>query len=313
MFPRSVIQQMADEADAAINAALLRGASPMLTRPRKEVAYVAAVTLGGLYGIADAWGPICRGWGFGLNLAGVFCHAAPEVRFKGKAGAAQCELADLLVVTDLRKKGRLVRTAALIQAKMACAKFRVYLTGASSGKQLDLYQNWHQFDFVDQAYDMKRVNLHVGPDPFFSGSFGVIDPRFDGQPRWTQHCARPTPRVFYDFSPRLGRFIAEMVDRTPGFGRLATPSLNTDWSKTVEMLLKVTYKRTFGEKAILGPLRPPRGASAVVCYSSKATPIGRSAFLRSVDKPPPYIIPDEAQREPNGLSIVHLEVVAGED
>lgn len=183
MFPRRIVCEMAAAADAAINNVLLNGAGERIVRPKKEVAYVAAVTLGGIYDIAEAWNPICSGRGISLRLAGVFCHAAPIVKFGRKPLERKCELADLLVVTDIRKSGALIRRAALIQAKMARAKQRVSLTGPSSYKQLDLYQHWYRFDFLDPAYDMRRVNFRVGPGPFSSGTFGAIDPRFDGQPR----------------------------------------------------------------------------------------------------------------------------------
>jgi hypothetical protein len=314
MFPRPLVRQMATEADAAIDDALLNGAGPIV-RPKKEVAYVAAVTLGGVYEIAEAWRPICAGRGMSLRLAGVFCHAAPIVRFKGRSGKTVCELGDLLVVTDIRKGGALTRRAALIQAKMARAKQRVSLTGPSSCKQLDLYQNWYRFDFLDPAYSMSRVNFHVGPGPLWSGTFGIIDPRFDSQPRWTQHLAHPTPGIIATHDPRLGRFLAEMADGTqPGFGRLATPSLNTDWSKTVELLLRVTYARAFADKTILGPARPPRGASAVVCFGNRAMPVSKSAFQQLDGVLPPLgLIPGDVEREPNGLSVVHLELATGQD
>jgi hypothetical protein len=305
---------MAIEADAAIDNALLAGAGPIV-RPKKEVAYVAAVTLGGIYDIAEAWRPICSGHGMSLRLAGVFCHAAPIVRFKGRSGKTDCELADLLVVTDIRMGSTLTRRAALIQAKMARAKQRVSLTGPSSYKQLDLYQNWHRFDFLDPAYPMSQVNFHVGAGPFWSGTFGVIDPRFDAQPRWTQPSARPTPSIITNHDPRLGCFIAEMTDGTrPGFGRIATPSLNTDWSKTVELLLRVTYARAFGERAILGPARPPRGASAVACFGNAAIPIPKSAYKQLDGMLPPLrMIPGDTERDPNGLSVAHLELASGQD
>jgi hypothetical protein len=313
MFPRTLIRHMATAADAAIDNVLLNGEGPIV-RPKKEVTYVAAVTLGGIYGIAEAWRQICSGHGISLRLAGVFCHAAPMVRFKGAQGKTDCELADLLVVTDIRKGGALTRRAALIQAKMARAKQRVSLTGRSSRKQLDLYQNWYRFDFIDPAYPMSRVNFLNGSGPFWSGTFGVIDSRFDRRPCWTQHRARPTPSIIHGNDPRLGRFIAEMADGTRrGFGRLATPSLNTDWSKTVELLLTVTYARAFGDQA-MGPTRPPRGANAVVCFGTKAMPISRSAAkLFDSLLPPLRLIPETAEREPNGLSVVHLELATGED
>jgi len=305
---------MAAAADAAIDNVLLNGTGPIV-RPKKEVAHVAAVTLGGICDIAEAWERICSGRGISLRLAGIFCHAAPQVRFKGQSGKTACELADLLVVTDIRKRGALTRRAALIQAKMARAKQRVSMTGPSSCKQLDLYQNWYRFDFVDPAYPMSRVDFRKSPGSRWSGTFGVIDPRFDAQPRWTQHPARPTPSIIWNHDPRLGRFIAEMADGTQrGFGRLATPSLNTDWSKTVELLLTVTYKRAFGDKAILGPARPPRGASAIVCFGNTAVPISQSSFkLFDGMLPPLRSIPEDAEREPVGLSVVHLELATDQD
>ena len=162
---------------------------------------------------------------------------------------------------------------------------------------------------------MSRVNFHVGPGPFLSGTFGAIDPRFDAQPRWTQHPARPTPRIITNRDPQLGCFIAEMADGTrPGFGRLATPWLDTDWSKTVELLLRVTYARAFGEKTILRPARPPRGANAVVCFGNKAMAVSKSAFTQLDGLLPPLgLVPEHVEREPNGLSVVHLELTTGQD
>ena len=293
MFPRRAVNAMATAADTAIDNVLIRGARPMISPPHKEVGYVAAVTLGGIRDIASAWEPICSGLGLTIRLAGVFCHAAPIVTFKGASGRTSCELADLLVVADIKKRGLLIRRATLIQAKMARAKQRVSLSGPSSRMQLDLYQNWHRFDFKDPAYGMKRVDFTIGPRPAWSGTFGTIDPRFDGQPRWTQHLARPTPRNIHKNDPRLGHFIAEMADGTqPGFGRLATPSLKTDWSKVVERLLSVTYTRAFGDKAILGPARPPRGTNAVACFGAKPTANQKARFgRRRVCNPPMTALP----------------------
>jgi hypothetical protein len=317
MFPRTIVTAMADATDAAINDVLLNGAGQMLVRPKKEIAYVAAMTIGGIHEIANAWGPICSGQGITMRLAGVFCHAAPVVTFNGKSGKTDCELADLLVVTDLKRRSQLTRRAALIQAKMARAKQRLSLTGPSSCRQLDLYQNWHRFDFVDSAYGMTGVDFQVGPGSVWSGTFGAIDPRFDGQPRWTQHLPSPTPQIIYRTSPQLGRFMAEMADGTqPGFGRLATPSLKTDWSKTVELLLTVTYARAFGDKAVLGPARPPRGTSAVVCLGSTALAVEREAYQGLLPgTAPPFgaAMFGEAEREPNGLSLVHFEFQTDRD
>lgn len=193
---------------------------------------------------------------------------------------------------------------------MARAKDRVSLTGPSTNRQLHLYQNWPRFDFIDPAYDMTQANFRVGADPFLSGTFGVIDPRFNGQPRWTQHKARPTPAIIQRNDHQLGRFIAEMAGGTRlGFGRLATPSLKTDWSKTVELLLSVTYARACSDEETFGGTRPPRGANAVVCFGSDAKMIPESLLWPAIGKGPPLrIIPEEPEREPNGLSVVHIEI-----
>lgn len=164
---------MAKAADAAINSALLYGTPPLLVRPKKEVAYVAAITLGGIHEIAAAWAPICAGQGLALRLTG--------------------------------------------------------------GTQA-------------------------------------------------------------------------------GFGRVATPSLNTDWSKTVELLLRVTYARAFGDKTILGPTRPRRGTNAIVCFGNKATPISKSELKQTVGFLPPLGgIVDASEREGNGLSVFHFELETGDD
>jgi hypothetical protein len=316
MFPRKVIKEMADKADAAINLALFNGAQPMRGGSHSELAYVGAVTLDGLHGISAAWKPICRGLGMTMRLLGVYCHAAPQVLFDGKVRRTKCELADLLVVTDVKKKGVLTRRAALIQAKMARAKDRVSLAGDSSRKQLDLYQNWYRFDFVESAYSMKRVDFLVGADPGSSGTFGVIDPRFYGEPRWSQLAARPTPQRFSSQTPQLGRFIAEMtVGTRPGFGRLATPSLRTDWSKTVELLLTETYARAFTNKARNGPPRPPRGTTAIVCFGNSSMQVAGGASFLSGGRLPPYgdLMESRSGREGRGLSTVHFEVSSAPD
>jgi hypothetical protein len=236
------------------------------------------------------------------------------VLFDGKSKKTKCELADLLVVTDIVKGGKLTRRAALIQAKIARAKDRVSLTGKSSRNQLDLYQHWYRFDFVERAYNMTQINFRVGAEPGNSGTFGVIDPRFYGEPRWTQLAASPTPRDFSRQTPQLGRFIAEMTDGTqPGFGRLATPSLKTDWSITVELLLAETYARAFANKAH-GPPRPPRGTKAIVCFGSTATEIPKSARLLSAGGPPyGLLISGRSDRDGRGISAVHLEVSTDHD
>jgi hypothetical protein len=232
------------------------------------------------------------------------------VTFNDHSGrSGHCELADLLVVVDVTEAGVLIRRAALIQAKMARAAERVSLSGPSSRVQLDLYQNWHKFDFKEAAYGMSQVDFTKGGGGPDSGTIGVIDRRWKGQPVWTQHAARPTP-VIISNQPHLGEFIAEMADGSrPGFGRLATPTLQTDWSKAVEQLLEVTYQRAFHHKPTLGPTRVRRGVHAVACLSFKTMANSVGGIWGGSIKGPPYEFETrEDGGQPSGISVVHIDI-----
>ena len=62
---------------------------------------------------------------------------------------------------------------------------------------------------------MTQVDFANGGENIGLGTFGVIDRHFK-TPIWTQHAAKPTPAIVM-YQPRLGEFIAEMVDGTrPG-------------------------------------------------------------------------------------------------
>jgi hypothetical protein len=315
MLPRNVVTTMASAANHAIDDALLRGSHAMRSPPRAEVGFVAAVTLGAIKKIAAAWTPLCSHAGHSLTLTGVFCHAAPIVTFTGASGRLRrCELADLLIVVDVITAGLLVRRAALVQAKMACAAGQVSLSGQSSRVQLDLYQNWHLFDFQEAAYGMRRIDFTLGGGAADSGTFGVIDRHWKNRslrpPVWTQHSASPTPASTVN-KTRLGEFMAEMADGTrAGAGRLSTPSLQTDWSKTVERLLTVTYARAFHHKPTLGSARASRGVSAIACLSFLTmADLSREVWGQSGGRPPFRGVEiREDSGEPTGISLVHVEI-----
>src|ERR1700738_5062699 len=193
MLSRATIDAMSVTADASIGAGLLHGSSGMTAPPRAEVGLVAAVTLGAVDRVATAWRPLLDAAQSTLSLTGVFCHAAPMIKFSRPAPVVQtCELADLLVVVDLFHKGTTARTASLIQVKMAAKAQRVTLTGSSSNRQLGLYQSWPPFSFVDSIYGTDKYVI-TNPAGQQSGSFGVIDRHFKrlptAPPVWTQHGA----------------------------------------------------------------------------------------------------------------------------
>ena len=265
MLPRDIVANMASAANTVIGNALLRGSNAMCTPPRTEVGFVAAVTLGAIRGIAAAWTPLCANSGLLIELSGVFCHASPIVTFVNANGAMKrCELGDLLIVVDIITTASLVRRAALIQAKMARASDRVSLSGQSSSVQLELYQRWHHFDFEEAAYGMIGVNFHQGGPAANSGTFGVIDRHLKNSPRVDAARCKSDTEYHRPQAPARPVHRRNGDGARPQFGRIATPSLLTDWSKTVERLLTVTYMRSFNYNPVLGPTSARRGVSATV-------------------------------------------------
>lgn len=309
-----LVASLTSSADAVVDDVLLRGSHGMRARPRTEVGFVAAITLGGVPGIASAWTPLLTSHGYSLKIDGVFCHAAPIVSFMGAGGlTARCELADLLVVVDhFDAKGQLTRRASLIQAKMASKAARVSLMGNSSLRQLDLYQNWPAFSFVEVIYGSKPYGLKtVGTGD--AGSFGIIDRHFRNSvkspPRWTQHAASPTPADITT-EPTFGGFVAHMLGTSARVcGRVAVPGGTDDWSQVVDLLLKVTYEKAFRHGPTLGGSAPPRGTTAFVFRAAALLQKSGTSRRSARDWRPPFdgfeVFEDG---EPGGISILRLEI-----
>ena len=310
----SLLTSMALSADKALEQVLLRGAPRMQNPPSAEVGFVAAVVMGGIQGIANAWVPCLKSYGYSLRLHGVFCHGAPLVKFRSASSGHRdrCELADLLVVADqVDQSGQPIRRmASLIQAKMAARARRVTFNMVSGKRQLYLYQKWPVFSFEDSAYGCKSYSL-MSICNRNAGSFGVIDQHFKNSPKsppmWTQHDPEPTPDCLAN-TPTLGEFLAQMIlGNGVTCGRIAFPKGTDDWSQVVDLLLRVTYQKTFKHKGTFGPYEPPRG---VMAFLNRAQwPQQRSI---SRDWQPPFdgfeIIEDG---EPGGISILKIEVSYG--
>lgn len=313
-LPPSLLKSLTSSADRVVDDVLLRGSHGMRARPRTEVGFVAAITLGGVRGIASAWAPLLKHHGYSLKIDGVFCHAAPVVAFKGSAGqTVRCELADLLVVTDhLDQKGQSRRSASLIQAKMASKAGRISLKGKSSERQLDLYQNWPIFTFEDATYGSKSYCLAT-PGQSDAGSFGIIDRHFRKSPsmppRWTQHNARPTP-VSITSEPSFGGFLAHMIgSKAAACGRMAVRGGSDDWSDLVDLLLRITYQKAFRHAPTLGAPAAPRGTTAIAFQTS---PLAKSLSGRRIAEPtwrPPFDDFEEVEDEgPGAISVLRVEV-----
>ena len=311
----SLLTSLTSAADVVVDDVLLRGSHGMRARPRTEVGFVAAITLGGVPGIASAWAPLLRPHGYSLKIDGVFCHAAPVVAFKGGQGPrVHCELADLLVVTDhLDQTGRLERRASLIQAKMASKARRVSLKGRSSVRQLDLYQSWPAFTFEEAVYGSKSYDLRsLGQGD--AGSFGVIDRHFRNSPgmppRWTQHHARPTPASVTN-EPSFGGFLAHMIGGKVGAcGRVAVPGGSDDWSEVVDLLLRVTYNKAFRHAPTLGAPSTRRGTTAIAYLTGPdERRMGRRRLVGPAWRPPFEGFEEVDDESPGGISVLRVEVL----
>jgi hypothetical protein len=303
-LPKKALRTMSSRADDAIANVLSFGSIKKRTPPRTEVGLVAAVTLNGIGAIARAWKPALSKMGRSVNIHGVFCHGKPEVDFK----RTRCELADILIVIDRKDSGQLVRRATLIQAKMAGRQERVYLTGTSSHKQLNLYQNWPSFTFADESlYGDGSFDLAKSANGM-AGSFGIIDRHLTSSkhPIWTQHSPNPTPSIITT-QPKLGSFLTGMFAGQPGFGRYAPQKPKDDWSRLLDLLLKVTYARTFAHKLTLGDQRPPRGLSAFIIQNGQS----RNIFaVQSTGEIPPIDLRRDIPDRPTDTmpSLVHIEI-----
>lgn len=315
-----ILLDLTSRADAVVDQVLLHGSHVMTAPPRSEVGFVAAITLGAVPGIASEWQKPLSKIGYSLKVHGVFCHAAPVVDFKGPTGSPPgCELADLLVVTDeVGSTGTVQRRrASLIQAKMASQAKRVTLTGSSSKKQLHLYQNWPSFRFRESVYGTDSYSLkRIANED--AGTFGVIDRHFKKSlgksPEWTQHNPRPTPHRITT-QPSFGGFLAGMIaGGSKSLGRVAYPGGTDDWSRVVDLLLRVTYNKAFTHSSTLGSLASPRGTTAMAYLTTPEMKRGRIGRKVDHDWRPPFdgfeTIEDDSS---GGISVLRLEVSRGEE
>jgi hypothetical protein len=191
---------------------------------------------------------------------------------------------------------------------MAAKARRVALTGPSSMRQLGLYQLWPQFTFVDSVYGADQYALATAGAQ--SGTFGVIDRHFrrtlTAPPTWTQHQALPTPRVVAN-EPMLGTFIAEMAGGAAR-GRRAWPGGHDDWSKVIDLLLRVTYGKAFRHRPTLGPASPLRDITAAACFLTTVNAAAPSRRSGGAWQPPFDGFEFVESPDPGGISLIHVRI-----
>jgi hypothetical protein len=294
-LPPTVRLQLMLKARAAIDRALSSGSPTGVSVPRTEPGLVAAVTTYAVPQLAKDWKQILQPTGTNIAISAVFTHQAPKVRFVSpRKTKATCELADLLLVVDNVRTGR--RQAVLIQAKMAGQRGTVIISRPQDKLQLALFQNWPRFDFQEPIYKLTNVDFHSGGSANDGGQYGVIDRHCFSPPIWSQMLPSTVPGKTLG-APILADFIVGLIQGR--VGRDATPALATDWSRTVEELMTVTYARPFHHRQSFGPLAFPRGNMTQAFFMQRnlvqvsvttdgSLPTDAEPQLEFMDAEPPY-------------------------
>jgi hypothetical protein len=305
------LDRLSTAANSIVADSLKYGAKMMIRQPRSEVGYVAAVVLGAVPDIANAWWTILAPEGLQVRMEGVFCHGSPMVDFLATGLSTRCELADLLVVVDRLDTRPETRTASLIQAKMARAAGRVQLAGKSSVKQLGLYQNWPSFTFTDtRRYGSETYSLSNKPVEV-AGWFGVIDRHLKNglsmpPPVWTQHPPFPTPTVTTN-GRELGEFIAHAIFGQNAGRSVAKPPVS-DWDRVVELLLNVTYTGVFRHQNTLGHQAAQRGVTQLLVKGAGKNEIWSVPLGDTFQGAPPIEGLVDAAFDPPAVGISTLHV-----
>ena len=306
MVPTNLLQPLSIAADREVSWSLRRGAAAFGQKPpNSEVGFVAAFVLAGVPAIAKAWRPILRTAGLSVQMAGVFIHQTPQVKFTDSRGIPRkCELADLLIVVDhLTSRGMGRRVAALVQAKMASPSGVTTLRSPGDMVQLELLSTWPPFTmprrFAPGPRDFSNCT-HSGSLQD-CGRYGLISPQ--SSPDWRQSAPSQT---ISSGGMQLGTFAARMLGTgQTGFGREAT-GLADDWSRTVDELLTISGGTAFRHAASLGGRRPLRG-SVVTAFV-----IDRDYFVlgRPLRRLPPFdTVPEDVeQNDSEGISFVHISI-----
>ena len=311
MIPSQHIPILASCADVAIDQALRNGATYLGQKvPTGEVGFVAAVVLGAVPSIGQLWKAVLKPAGYSVSVSGIFCHQSPKVRFDYSGGGRpRCELADLLVAVEDYTSGRRGdRIACLVQAKMVSALGGKTLSDPGDLVQLDLLTRWPSFTlpngYAPHARDFSTC-AHPGAT-LDCGRYGLIDGQPD--PDWFQQLPASTMPAG---GPRLGTFLANMLETgQTGYGRLAN-GLADDWSYTVDELMTRTAAATFSHSETLTG-RHRRGMMAMTFFAGDDDAF---AFSRGDQPPPSGGRPEYSEEEPPepGISVLHIAVGRNED
>lgn len=262
----------------------------------REEDLVATLVSDGVPILADRWVEVLKPRGYSVQVAGVFCHGHPQVKFGSPP--ERVELADLLVVHHHHGRRRSTARALLLQAKVSSDATHKL---SPTDPQLKLYSKWPAFEFVTGGLlpgvrDLKETGR--------GSRYALVLDRsaFPEDIRWADQCpwAACPPAVLLSADRSLAKVLGDMVLGRDGRQfHVARP--RDEWSRTIHELLRETGKRTY-RRANIGRAPTPRlaGSSPVAATLFLCSPTERpnaSNFRKSTTE---RMFPQEPMRGSGG-------------
>lgn len=194
---------------------------------------VAHLVLEAVPRIGKYWDHALRKRGVRFGAQGVYCHGRPRIAWT-TTSVEKCELADLLIVSEQIRGGRVwSRRAVLLQAKRGDPG--VKLTASPGGPQNYLYTHWPTFEY-ERSGMLNGRRRSISPKAWNGcGSYLVVPHAAPRPRRLVPRLASPTASGVLAVRPALSSFLTELIFGSAG--QSAIPPSGGDWPLVVEDLL----------------------------------------------------------------------------
>jgi hypothetical protein len=273
--------------------------------------------------------PLFAQHGVQLVCGGVFIHKSPQVTatFPRPLPAA-VEVGDLLAVITHKVSKNIRRRALLLQAKIPKGSPPVT---PDNPNQHHLYHVWPNATYVRSRQTLNGRERHpVGSDLHDATKYLLLDVA-NGFPFWqlfhwppqligphaiaTAHPTLPTLTGFRVLAEELREMLFVSAGKRFDL-RNGPPPQQGGWNDLISDLLQVTAKTCFRFAGAAGA--KPRGQG--VFFLSGAFPPTLHAIASTrrtvsqgagLDGPPP-VMPDDAPRGGNGISVIEIEIIEEE-
>ena len=299
----------------------------------EEPDFVASLVMNGTGILEAGWRQLLRP--YQIQITGIYCHQTPKVSYSGMSHTS-CELGDLLwchVHTD--RQGISTRNAILYQAKKSSQQ--PYKIVSREFDQLILYSSWPEFTYVHSGR-ISGQKRHVKPAaPRKGAQYLLIDDRPPEEPNSgllgipgtypIGSCIAQDPLVDHsDLGSELVNFI-ELLSGDP-FDDMTTASTETDWSRVIWDLLRISVAKAF-RRSRSGYYNQPRISGLPPSYidgclftasQHPTRPIvsilgdndAGTLFLSNMQGPPAQLEGEWHDEDDGGISVVLIETQESE-